>query len=657
MKITNMLSFDIEKFETAVAQKDHHSSMLMLKELLTFCDLFRDIEGKVIEGIDPQDRTLVRGLHPIIDSMPLVQKQLFIQRLASAISSLFGDSQLTLSNDNVLLILFCKDFLRCLFGSTSYKNMDHILRIRGVMNSDRTLCLKTEDDITWLLVCFTLESDINLDFKLMFETFPEYSLYCYVGCLYGNRVNLTEHSTKWIDHFVDVSDYLPEVNFNPVLLDILSSPWMLCSYIEQSDGHKIKKAFNKLVSGWLAKNVPASIQSKFAQNTQQKRKIKKIAVFSEKYQSTHAMYRCYHNYIVSLKDDYELTLVTANGEYDDVSRQDFSRVIDFKYESSYRDLMPMLELLAKESFDMIYYPSIGMSTWAVITSNMRMASHQVMSAGHPASSFSDDMDYLMTMGLDIPEALKQPNIINEKTIDITNDEPGRHFPHPDLLAFRDSIQSTLKKTEDGIVRIAVSSSLMKVTKGFLNMCVEIEKSSKYPLEFHFFPGVKTSFQFQYFQVVLNSYLQRCVIHPPTDYCSYLKLLNQCDVALGTFPFGGANSNTDLLVLGIPKIIKTDITSLSGYTDSISSSMVNGVGIIETDNDEQFLDEALNLIQDVEARNELSEKMRQISLESYLNVDGSYSSFSYMREAVEYLNSNSVKTAVSNTENETANVMS
>lgn len=656
MNANTLLNFDIESFEAAVAQKNISIAFGMLRELLIFCDLFRDIEGKVVKDSEGQEHFL-RGLLPLTETMSLAEKRLYIQRIASSISELLGNKALSLEKKDVQLVLFCKDFLRCMFGLTSYKNMDHILRIRGIMNPDRTLCLKDEEDITWLLICFTLESNINVDFKLMFETFPEYSLYCYVGCLYGNRVNLTEQSIRWIDHFVAVSDYLPEVNFTPVLLDILSSPWMLCSYIEKSDGHKIKKAFNKLVSGWLTKNVPAAIQSKFVQNTQKKRKIKKIAVFSEKYQSTHAMYRCYHNYIVSLKDDYELTLVTANGEYDDVSKQDFSKIIDFKYESSYRDLMPMLELLAKESFDVIYYPSIGMSTWAVIASNMRMASHQLMSPGHPASSFSDDMDYLLTMGLDIPDALKHPSIINEKTIDITNDEPGRHFPHPDLLAFRDSILSTLQKTEDGVVRIAVSSSLMKVTKGFLNMCVEIEKNSNLPLEFHFFPGVKASFQFQYFQVLLNRYLLRCVVHPPTDYCSYLKILNQCDIALGTFPFGGANSNTDLLVLGIPKIIKTDISSLSGYTDSISSSMVDGVGIIETDNDESFLTEALNMIHNAKARNKLSETMRQIPLNNYLNVDGSYGSFSYMNDVVDYLNANSVNESISDTDDERVKVLS
>ncbi len=635
MNSSNTLSFDIESFEAAVNQNNSNLAMSMLRELLTFCDLFRDIEGGVVEDSVGQPH-LLRGLHPIMDSMTLSQKQLYLQRLASAVSSLLGKTDLTLEHNDILLFLFCKDFLRCLFGATSYQNMDHILRYRGIMDQNRALGLKDEQDIVWLLICFTLESDIKIDIQFMLKEFPEYSLYAYIGCLYGNRVNLTEKCYNRLNEFIEAADKLPDINFNPALLDIIGSPWMLCSYIDHPQRHKIKSAINRLVKGWLERNLSDSVKASFSKNSERKGPIKRVAVFSEKYTSTHAMYRCYHKFIASLKSSYEVTLVTIKGEYDEVSAADFDHVIEFDYRSAGKDLMGIITRLSREKFDAIYYPSLGMASWTIIASNIRAARHQMMSLGHPASSFSSEMDYLIPLGMNVSKDKMQP-FVSEKIPDVLMREEERNFsPHPQLEEFTKQVLPGLVKPDDGILRIAVNSSIMKVSKRFLEVCRIIEENSTVPLEFHFFPGVKVAFQSQFFETCIASYLSRFKVHPNKTYIEYMKELNQCDLAFGTFPFGGSNTNVDLSVLGIPKLIKHDHSDLAGYTDDAVSSIVGEVGFVTSDNEAGFMANAIYLIHDFKARHQISEQMKNNSVEQKLVTEESEGSSDYLLDVLSFI---------------------
>ena len=629
-------NFDINDFERIAFSNQTKKAIDMLKSLITLWDSARDIEGWVVE--DPiKGTTYYKALHPILRDMPLSKKQLYIQRLASSITAIFSNNDLVIEKDDLIFFLLCKEFFRSLFGCTSYRNMDHILFCRDLLDKDLRLKLRNDDDITWLWLCFTLESNIKIDLKLLFEASPEYSLYGYIGCLYANRVNLTDVSQKWLKHFSDVAEFLPNCEFNSTLLDALSSPWMLCSYFDLDNQHDIKIGLNKFIKNWLDKTLSASIKMSLSKNSKRSGPVKKIAVFSEKYTSDHAMYRCYHSYIESLKEKYHVTLVSRKGDYDEEAKKDFDEVISFTYDSTIKHFGDVINTIAAQNFDVIYYPSLGMSTWAILMCNLRIARYQMMSPGHPASSFSDEIDYMLTMGLDLPGELIN-SVISEKTLKVGGGESGQHFQHSDLPRFKSETHPKITKPSDGRVRIAINSSIMKVSKNFMNLCKIIETHSTVPLEFHFFPAIKPAFQFQFYSVCLGDYVKNYVVHPPYDYPTYMTELSQCDIALGTFPFGGANSNTDLLILGIPKILRTDFRSLSGYADKISSSMVNGVGFIETKDDASFMANAINLIHNHVARRELSDQMKSISLKEYLNVDDNYESSSYLLEVIRYLES-------------------
>ena len=57
------------------------------------------------------------------------------------------------------------------------------------------------------------------------------------------------------------------------------------------------------------------------------------------------------------------------------------------------------------------------------------------------------------------------------------------------------------------------------------------------------------------------------VHAYSDYSDYMSKLKSCRFAIGTVPFGGSNSNIDLLRLAVPKLFVTDNRDLPGLTDS------------------------------------------------------------------------------------------
>src|SRR5690606_19642289 len=142
---------------------------------------------------------------------------------------------------------------------------------------------------------------------------------------------------------------------------------------------------------WLHQTLSPGLKKRMAQNASRTGKVKRVVVASEKYKSNHAVYRCYHSRIQSLRDHYELILVTAPGDYDETSAKDFDQVVEIV------DGVPNIADTAKEVArlepDMIFFPSLGMAKWTILLANLRIARYQVMAYGHPASAFSQHIDF------------------------------------------------------------------------------------------------------------------------------------------------------------------------------------------------------------------------------------------------------------------------
>ena len=97
------------------------------------------------------------------------------------------------------------------------------------------------------------------------------------------------------------------------------------------------------------------------------------------------------------------------------------------------------------------------------------------------------------------------------------------------------------------------------------------------------------------------------VHPTVNYPLYLKNLAKCDMRLGTFPFGGANSNVDSALLGIPSVIYKGAEPQS-RTDYRLTRLFDLPDWLVAENEADYEAAALRLIEDDALRVALSRQI-------------------------------------------------
>src|SRR5690606_19801800 len=95
---------------------------------------------------------------------------------------------------------------------------------------------------------------------------------------------------------------------------------------------------------------------------------------------------------------------------------------------------------------------------------------------------------------------------------------------------------------------------------------------------------------------------------PAPYEAYMKNLAMCDLAIGSFPFGGSNTNVDLLLLGIPKIIYNEGSDFASFTDYHIMRMLNIPSLMVTKSEGELLASAIYLIHNSLERERISKEI-------------------------------------------------
>ena len=320
-------------------------------------------------------------------------------------------------------------------------------------------------------------------------------------------------------------------------LPLLCQAWMFCSYLTAPDRHALKAVLNGLVADWLAREgiVPAPLPP-----TRPLVERPVLAVVADVLMSWHAMFKTYANFLKQLGNRFHMVLVALEGRVDDPTRALFDEVREVPdTRDAIRDAVARIEETAPA---LIYYPSVGMSVLTVQLCNLRLAPIQVASVGHPATTKSPEIDYMAMGHSYYGEAaqyservllLQSTGALFEPTLDAEPPSPQvREAPDP--------------------LRIAVSSSALKLNAGFLDVCRDVAAEAGRAVEFHFFPN-EEGIRHRDCAYRIRAALPDAVVHRRTGYDDYLRLLNGCDLRFGTFPFGGANTTMDAYLLGIPTL--------------------------------------------------------------------------------------------------------
>lgn len=595
---SEIFNVELEPFEQLVYSRQYEAAG---KSLLNILNLLRN--GGTFVG------------HPLD---PATHGPLYT-RLAAAITALLADPGFMLSREGFDRICASHWVMESVFVASAFGNSDHLAQLlaSNPMEMDKAkLNFGSVSNLAKFVAVYCLGSDVAMRFEQAFKPAPHLMLSSWLGLLaHGEALTPKSHERR--EELNGLHELFAGVDLPDLLLPALSDVYMYSSYAVREDKHNIKRTLNTLCSKMLYRKVDQL--SKVTTRRDKTLERPTVVVCLDWFNSFHAMFRCYAPSIRQLRKRFKLVGFGRLGEVDDVAMREFDvfEVLDVDKGIALDTIVQ--RILAQEPA-IVYYPSVGMSPWWVALSSVRLAPIQCFSPGHPATTASEVMDYVL---LDEGSPGKA-ELFSERRI-ILPDRSVRLALRDDTVMppLRDSVDRTHEIVAGSPVRFAVPAMWCKLNAPFIAALQKIKakieglKGNGRKVEFHFFPNQIGLGLFSTTKQ-LNAALPGSVAWPRTAYPQYLAWLAACDVHLSTFPFGGTNSNIDAFMLGIPVVTKY------GYEphEQFDAAMLRRVGMQELvcADEEAYVNLAVSLAHDDSYRMQLSAKLRAVDLDAEFYSD-------------------------------------
>lgn len=524
---------DIDKFELALTEQRFTDANLDFRELM--------------HVLSEQGHSPVRQL-VCSARMPEAGEEVLIERLAGQLHDAFvaADSQISVPDYDALMVW--------------QVTISHIFYLSDRVNADATIeqiLAQSQGSVSSdlamkLFLLFGTESAVAERLQPILMQNPELFLNTCMMQVWGcsgtaqSCVN-REWAYAQIPQMFAVLD-----NPNYPVFKI-HGYFMHSSYGFARNKHALKQSLNRIIQKKLASSqlaatpIAANVFVAKAQELKKASDKKVILVVLEMFNEAHAVYRVLGKSLRALKQNYTLVAVAWPG-YVRVSDGFFDDIITLSAAGDNFCLQEMLDIAAAYKPVAVYYPSLGMTPWAINHSNVRLALVQFTAVGHGASSFATEIDYFLIES----DIAGDASTYSEKVIAL---KPGAMpFYPPSKINYPKRNRSFLKPE---VLNIVCSASSMKLNYKLLEICQNIErkyKNSPHEIAFHYFVmSHGTGMSAQSYKKLIQSYLPEATIHLAKDFQSYVNELSHMHLSVSPFPYSGMNTVIDYAMLGIPGI--------------------------------------------------------------------------------------------------------
>lgn len=519
-------NISLEAFEKAVYSRNYEKAGVLFLESLRRLKMGAEFVGYV-----PEPR----------------MKGILYTRFCSAVVTLLSDPNFKLSGPGFDHLAAEHAITDMIFRAGVYGSSDHMLPQMAANPSevDRSK-LKLEDGGALLkfLLTYSLRSSFGLNFEETFKRSPQITLSMWAG-MCSTLLTVAVQAFERREQLLGMHGIFKDLKLVDGAMPTLSDAYMYCSYGVRPDKHDMKATVHRLFYKRLREHAPSKerLGGRRARALADYEVRKpRLLVAAEWWTSLHAMFRCYAPIIRQLRDRYYVIGMSRAMDTDEVAKLEF----DEWHEVPTRDvdLGKLIRDVDALEPDVIYYPSLGMALWWVALASLRIAPVQVMTLGHPASSRSPAMDYVIAE----PECIGDPSLFTEEVIPIPFGSArfimraDATFPEPEWDPSPETVE------------VAVPAMLCKLNAPFMAVLRKIEETSTRKVRFHMFINMNGLNLFQAAREI-REWLPTSMVYERTSYTDYLGHLRKCQLHLCTFPFGGTNSNIDSMLLGIPVLTK------------------------------------------------------------------------------------------------------
>nr|8P0Q_A Chain A, Adhesin [Aggregatibacter aphrophilus]8P0Q_B Chain B, Adhesin [Aggregatibacter aphrophilus] len=570
------------QFEKAITEKNYEAACTELLDILNKIDTnFGDIEG--IDFDYPQQ----------LETLMQDRIVYFCTRMSNAITQLFCDPQFSLSESGANRFFVVQRWLNLIFASSPYINADHILQTYNC-NPERDsiydIYLEPNKNVLMkFAVLYLPESNVNLNLDTMWETDKNI---CGSLCFalqsprfIGTPAAFSKRSTilQWFPAKLEQFHVLDDLPSN-----ISHDVYMHCSYDTAENKHNVKKALNQVIRSHLLK---CGWQDRQITQIGMRNGKPVMVVVLEHFHSSHSIYRTHSTSMIAAREQFYL-IGLGNNAVDQAGRDVFDEFHEFDGSNILKKLAFLKEMCEKNDAAVLYMPSIGMDLATIFVSNARFAPIQVIALGHPATTHSEFIEYVIVED----DYVGSESCFSETLLRLPKDA----LPYvPSSLAPTD-VQYVLRETPE-VVNIGIAATTMKLNPYFLETLKTIRDRAKVKVHFHFALGQSIGITHPYVARFIRSYLgDDATAHPHSPYNRYLDILHNCDMMLNPFPFGNTNGIIDMVTLGLVGVCKTG----PEVHEHIDEGLFKRLGLPEwliADSVEDYIERAIRLAENHQER--------------------------------------------------------
>ena len=527
------------RLEQEVSAKNFEAACVELLDILSKIDTnFGGIEGIEID-------------YPSQLNDELVQEKIkhFCTRVAVAISELFSDPQLDISEGGAQRFLTLQRWINMIFASSPFVNADHVLQTYN-RNPDKTNLSdfhldNARSSLIKFCILYLPESNINVNLDALWNLDPEL---CASLCFalqsprfIGTDQSFSKRGTllQWFPEKLATIE-----NLNNVPSAISHDVYMHCSYDIAENKHWVKKALNQVIrrhlleGGWTDRDV-----TKLGERNGKP----VMVVLLEHFHSSHSIYRTHSTSMIAARERFYLIGV-GNDAVDEAGKAVFDEFHVLEGNNVVFKLDHLKAICEKNGAAVFYMPSIGMDLTAIFASNIRLAPVQVIALGHPATTHSDFIEYVIVED----DYVGSEKCFSEQLLRLPKDA----LPYVPSALAPQHVEYRLRENPE-VVNIGIASTTMKLNPYFLAALKAIRDRANVKVHFHFALGQSSGVTHPYVERFIKSYLGNdATAHPHVPYDQYLRILHNCDMMVNPFPFGNTNGIIDMVTLGLVGVCKT-----------------------------------------------------------------------------------------------------
>ncbi|AUI66752.1 MULTISPECIES: adhesin [Glaesserella] len=526
------------RFEKAVEAKNYEEACKELLAILGKLDSnfggINDIEFDVPDQIVnlETDRTV-----------------LFCTRMAVAITHLFQDPKLALSDAGAQSFFGFQRWIALIFASSPYINADHILHTynKAADGDQKNVELEpTKNALLKFCIMYLPESNINVSLDAIWNSNPEI---CASLCFalqsprfIGTKAAFGKRGTilQWFP------EKLAQIRtLNQLPSSISHDVYMHCSYDVAANKHNVKKALNQVIRRHL---LDGRWEDRINVNHIGYRNGKPVmVVLLEHFHSAHSIYRTHSTSMIAAREHFYL-IGLGGTAVDQAGRNVFDEFHIVPGNNIFEKLHAIKTICTENGAAVFYMPSIGMDLLPIFASNTRLAPIQAVALGHPGTTHSDFIEYVIVED----DYVGSEECFSETLLRLPKDA----LPYVPSALAPTNVEYRFRENPE-VVNIGIASTTMKLNPYFLEALKAIRDRAKVKVHFHFALGQSNGITHPYVARFIKSYLgDDATAHPHSPYHNYLSILHHCDMMVNPFPFGNTNGIIDMVTLGLVGVCKT-----------------------------------------------------------------------------------------------------